>query len=1115
MLLAVAVLDVLHSSRVASRPNPEITASPQIAARQRLRADYGRLPLQFEANEGQVDHRVQFVSRGAGYTLFLAGHEAVLSLRPPVGDADSQVVRMQLHGARDGGAVTGEAPLSGKVNYFIGSDASKWRTDVPTYARVRYDEVYDGIDLVYYGNQEKLEYDFVVAPGADPEQIVFGFADGRKTHLDERGDLVLAMDGADLRFLKPLVYQESGAGRVPVDGRYVQRQDGIGFEVADYDRSRPLVIDPVLSYSTYLGGTHNETGRGIVVDGSGRVYVTGLTGSTNFPTVNAFQATVAPGDVLQTDAFVTKINAAGTAFEYSTYFGGNSRDFASDIAVNASGQVFVTGFTASTNFPQRGALQAYGGGDYISGGDAFIAKFTAAGNALVYSTYVGGSGSDYGQGVAIDADGNAYVTGSTKSANFPVLNAVQPGLGSTSDTNDAFAFKINAAGTALAYSTYLGGSDDESGIAIALDAGRSAYVTGSTRSTNFPVQNPFQGSNAGGLDVFVAKLDPSGSSLVFSTYLGGPNAPGDGAMSFDNGHGIAVDSHGRAYVVGQTNTGNLFPTTGPLLGPGGGAVDAFVTRFSADGTALEFSTRFGGSGDDGARGVAIDAEDRPIVIGGTGSNDFPTVLPLQAARLGPPGWYDAFVVRLTAAGTTLDFSTYLGGAGIDTGSAVAVDAAGDVYGIGTAGGPDFPVVSPILASPSPSARPAVVFKIAMDTSAPSVNVRRPNASGERLYSGTPYLIEWTAQDDGILASFDVEASSNDGISFVPVPGCSGLPGSARSCTWAAPGPVTTKGRIRVRATDRTGKSSADVSDARANIVAGSASITVTQPNTALTLVAGAVQQIKWNHNLGAQSWVHLEASRDGGTTWELLDQSFKNTASSSGSFFWTVTGPSTAQGRVRVTWANGPTSDASNVDFAITTASLTMAGPVAGTNWGWETAQTVSWNTNLGKSERVNIRASLNGGASFPILLAANVDASQRKATVTTPVTAASEPRVRLKVEWVAHEFINAVSPADFRIAMPFVTVTRPNGAAHPWTIGTSPTITWAHNLGSLENVRLELSRDGGATYPIVMLPSTKSDGTQKVAVLAPWATTHARVRITWIKNGAWFDASDADFEIR
>jgi hypothetical protein len=1091
-------------NRAASRAT---TASTRVA--DRARGEFARLPLQFEANTGQTDSRVRFLSRGPGYTMFLGQQEAVVALSPSRPNGVSQVVRLRLSGANPDAPVVGESPLSGTTNHFIGSDASKWRTDVPTYARVRYDDVYDGIDLVYYGNQQQLEYDFVVAPGADPSQIGLAFPGAPDARVDEHGDLVLSAGSDALRMRKAVVYQDADDGRVMIEARYAPRGAIVGFELGEYDRTRPLVIDPVLAYSTYMGGSYDERGFEIAIGPAGSVYISGVTLSTDYPTMNAYQPEGSPADILKTEAFVTRINPAGTAIEYSTYLGGNSRDLAHGLAVGPGGEVYVAGHTASSDFPLKNPLQAYGGGNYIDGGDAFVTKLTAAGNALVYSTCVGGTAQEWAFDLAVDASGSAYVTGWTRSANFPLVSAAQPGFGSSSGTlADAFVFKINPAGTALVYSTYLGGFDLDEGKSIAVDTLGNAFVTGTTNSANFPVQSPAQGiKNAGGRDAFVTKLDPTGTTLVSSTYLGGA---GEGTGGTDDGNGIAVDAFGRAYVVGETFAGASFPSIGGDYGPGS-TDDAFVARLAADGATFEFLKRLGGSAPDRAQAVAVDAAGGMYIVGATQSTDFPTAAPLQANS---GGNNDVFVVRLDTIDAGVKFSTYLGGASPDFAYDLVLDAIGNVYVTGFSLGSDFPTVSPIRQDLNNSYS-AVIFKVTMEATAPAVTVTRPNASGERVYAGTPYLIQWTASDDGVLASFDVEVSSNDGGTYAPVPNCSGLPGSARACTWNTPGPATTQGRIRVRARDASGKTTTDASNARFTILAGTAAITVTDPTSAITIVNGTSRLIKWSHNLGAQSWVRVDVSTNGGASWAELAASVKNSSSSAGSFLWDVGLANTIHGRVRVTWLNGPADDSSNADFSVLTPTLSMSRPSAGTNWGWFTHQTVYWSTNLPKTEHVNIRLSENGGASFPHVVATNLVASAGKANVIVPGLAASTDQARLKVEWVGHEAVYGVSSAGFRVAFPFVTVTKPDGPATTWTIGTSPTITWTNNLGSLENVRIDLSLDGGASFPIGLAPSTKSDGTQKFTVPPAWATAQGRVRITWVGTLDAADTSNADFVIK
>ena len=657
--------------------------TPDPATRARINAAYGQLPLSFEANQGQTDAHVNFLSRGAGYALFLTPDEAALRLQQPVasGTAAAQaapeaVLRMQLVGANATPRVVGRDQLPGTSNYFIGNDPSRWHTDIPNYAQVEEQGVYPGVDLVYYGNQRQLEYDFTVAPGADPGVIRLAISGAESMTLDAQGNLVLHTAGGDVVEQAPVLYQEADGGRQAVSGHFVLEGDGqVGFAVGAYNPSKPLIIDPVLSYSTYLGGSGNDAvvGSGIAVDSAGNAYVTGDTVSTNFPTANPLQPATGGGD----DAFVAKLNASGTALVYSTYLGGSGDDAGSDIAVDSAGNAYVTGYTRSTNFPTANPLQPTFGGDR----DAFVAKLNASGTALVYSTYLGGIASDVGSGIAVDSAGNAYVTGDTVSTNFPTANPLQPASGG--GLTDAFVAKLNATGTALVYSTYLGGSASDAGLDIAVDSAGNAYVTGNTSSTNFPTANPLQPASGGGTDAFVAKLNAAGTALVYSTYLGG--------SASDAGLDIAVDSAGNAYVTGDTSSTN-FPTANPLQPASGGGTDAFVAKLNAAGTALVYSTYLGGSGNDVGSGIAVDSAGNAYVTGNTVSTNFPTANPLQPAS---GGGTDAFVAKLNAAGTALVYSTYFGGSASDAGRDIAVDSAGNAYVTGNTSSTNFPTANPL------------------------------------------------------------------------------------------------------------------------------------------------------------------------------------------------------------------------------------------------------------------------------------------------------------------------------------------------------------------------------------------------------------------------------------
>lgn len=564
---------------------------------------YGGLPLGFEANYGQADPQVKYLSRVGGCNLYLTAKEAVLNLRgstralsyegkhhSAIANPLSCMLRMKLVGASDAARTTALDELSGKTNYFIGNDPKKWRTNVPTYSSVKFHNVYPGVDVLYYGNRRELEYDFIVAPGASFKPIGMAFEGARRIRLDASGDLVIETPIGEVRQHKPLIYQQASGIKQEISGRYVIRGEGeVGFEVGDYDPSRAVVIDPVLVYSTSIGGLANDSANAVAVDAAGNAYLTGMTTSFDFPTVNPFQRNLGLPAVfvgVATDAFIVKLNPSGTAIVYSTYLGGVSSDVAKAIAVDATGNAYVTGFAASKDFPTTpDAFQT----KPSTGGDAFITKLNPTGNALVYSTYLGGSGVGaifnetvtIARGLAVDTEGSAYVTGYTFSPAFPTKKAAQgqfnrgatinccfeclynfaPGI---SPLEDAFVTKLNPSGTELVYSTYLGGTGQDEAYAIAVDSSGSAYVTGRTCSRDFA------GASYGGgaSDAFVVKLSPSGRQFLYSGFLGGS---GD-----DAGNGIVVDSAGNAYVTGQTDSVN-FPATQSAFQQGLGGGVSYAT----------------------------------------------------------------------------------------------------------------------------------------------------------------------------------------------------------------------------------------------------------------------------------------------------------------------------------------------------------------------------------------------------------------------------------------------------------------------------------------------------------------------------------------------------------
>jgi hypothetical protein len=713
------------------------STEPNCATKIRISETYGSLPLHFEANQGQVDERVRFLSRGSGYNLLLTSNEAVLTLSRRENNQDSTAeredrkrggesliqtgtLRMRWEGANEDEKIEGVEGLEGKSHYFLGNDPGKWRSNISLYRKVRYRDLYPGVDLIYYGNQRQLEYDLVVTPEGDPNAIRLAIEGAEEVRVNGGGDLVVRINGGEVIQHKPLIYQEREGKREIIRGGYVvenlgqkQHEKGkvrISFKIDHFDSGKPLIIDPYLVYSTYFGANSLDRAYAIAVDSLGSAYITGYTYSTNFPRLNAFQGTFGGGT---SDVFVTKLNPSGTALVYSTYLGGNgNNDYGYGIAVDRWGYAYVTGNTDSTNFPILNPIQGtYGGGYY----DAFVTKLDPSGSALVYSTYLGGNANELNPRIAVDGSGNAYVTGGTYSTDFPIfptsLNPFQP---SNAGGSDAFVTKLDSSGTAV-YSTYLGGSNWDGALAIAVDSSGNAYITGETKSSNFPTNNPIQASIGGTDDAFVTKLNPSGTALLYSTFLGGKNGWNVLEYDMDYGTGIAVDDSGSAYVVGSTWCID-FPTVNPIQGSNAGSRDLFIVKLNPAGTALVYSTYLGGSNDDNSNAIAVDSTGSAYITGFTNSTDFPTSNATQGIYGG--GSWDAFVTKVNPPGSALVYSTYLGGNDVEYGYGIAVDSSGAAYIAGYTSSTNFPTANPLQGSYAGSSD-AFVTKIGSGTPPPT------------------------------------------------------------------------------------------------------------------------------------------------------------------------------------------------------------------------------------------------------------------------------------------------------------------------------------------------------------------------------------------------------------
>jgi hypothetical protein len=747
-------------------------------------ANYGRLSLSFEENRGQADPRVKFLSRGNGSTFFFTGNGAVLA-----NASTTDVFRMDLVDASAGMSVAGDVQLPGISNYFIGSDPAKWRTHVPTYSGVRYIGVYSGIDMVYHGNQQQLEYDFVVAPGADSSAIRLQFEGAKKLELTAGGDLAVLGARGRIAFHRPVVYQQKNGRRQTIPGRFsLHANNVVGFSLGKYDRSKPVIIDPVLVYSTYLGGGALDAVNAIAVDKAGNAYLAGSASSPNFPVTRGAYETKnenTPNESYTT--FIAKLNASGTALVYSTYLGGSDCGggfgfFGNGLitfpphglAVDDFGNAYVTGIPCSADFPvTKGAFQTKN----PSGGAAFVTKLNPTGSELVYSTFLGGSGGDEANALALDDSGNVFIAGVTASTDFPVTKGAfqtKNRAEAITNTTSAFVSKLNSAGTDLVYSTYLGGSGSsvgsgDMGNAIAVDGSGNAYIAGLTYSADFPVtKGAFQTRNRGitsefaGDNAFVTKLNATGTGLIYSTFLGGSQT----AHSPDSANALAVDGLGNAYVAGSTSDAD-FPITKDAFQTKNKAADlgqypgnnAFVTKLDPTGGALVYSTFLGGSGyglfSDGAGGdaayaLALDDSGHAYVAGVTESANFPvTFNAFQAKNRSFKIGLNAFVTELGPEGERLVHSTFLGGTKVDEATALALDGYGGVYVAGVAYSSDFPVSEGALQRTNRGEGNAFVTKLSLGETTTATTTTLESSANPQI-SG--HAVTFTASVSGRGAS---------------------------------------------------------------------------------------------------------------------------------------------------------------------------------------------------------------------------------------------------------------------------------------------------------------------------------------------------------------------------
>ncbi len=822
--LAAVIFSILFASMTCWAQQPQGQMLSGSLAGRPVQQNYGQAPLLFEANKGQSDSQVQFLSHGNGYSAYLTSGSMVLTLRPTEVTPAPETAVSPVVGGQGGGhfsvrqleaaararksasatfavnllggnanpQVVGEVPLPTKANYFIGRDPKKWRTNIPTYARVRYRNVYPGIDLVYYGNNRSMEYDFDLAADADPAQIQFEVNGADALNLDSAGNLVLTKGASELRFQTPILYQEINGIHVQVHGTYVLRDTThVGFEITNYDSTKPLVIDPVLIYSTYLGGSGDDFSNGIAVDSTGDAYMVGITDSPDFPL-----ASIGSYNPMQFRMFLTKLDPSGSTLLFADYFGGTSGgDEPGAVALDSSGNAYVTGDATSSDFPVVNAYQSTLSGSQ----DAFLVKFSADGSSIIYSTYLGGSNSQYGNSLSVDPAGEAVIAGVTQSTDFPMASAYQS-FASTDQFGDwglyGFLTKFAASGTSLVYSTYLAGSTlntsscsgcfpDSEILGVATDGAGNAYATGITTTTNFPVTSGAFATTYPGYylsDVgFVSKFTSSGA-IAYSTYLGGQTS----SLLY----AIAVDANGYAYVTGYDIANDNFPitTTNICTHPSVACSGAVIAKLDVTGATLVYSTFLGTSNNMAGQAIQVDASGDAFIVGSDVTFDLSN--PIE----GYAGDGDVVVAEIDATASTLLMATFLGGQAWEAASGLALDSNGAVYVTGDTQSLDFPVTQSAFQTLWGGQTDTFISKIDPTTNAPAVAMG-PFA----LQFGSENIGSTSVSQTTILRNMGSAAltisNKTVGADFAETDDCGTTVAAASFCTFTVTFTPTTAGNL--------------------------------------------------------------------------------------------------------------------------------------------------------------------------------------------------------------------------------------------------------------------------------------------------------------------------------
>jgi Leucine-rich repeat (LRR) protein len=933
----------------------------QIVGKTKIDTDFGNIPLYFIPNKGQMDQEALFCAKTSRYNLWLTKQglvfDSIKKTHPAPSGHPSQegshaiphspyspqttrdVSRLIFLNANQQPVVVPQEPTAHRVNYLKGKDSSQWHTQIPTSKAVYYKNLYKKIDLKVYGLEKQIEYDWVVKPGADPGNIRFQYQGVKQTSIDKEGNLVVETTFGKWVHRKPRAYQLIDGKHRVVDAAFAKQENQkntYGFKLGDYNRNEELIIDPLVAvFSTYLGGSVDEIFYGITVAGDGSVYVAGMSISADYPTVNALQGT---GNGLD-DGVISKFTPDGSSLVFSTYLGGSDIDYLYSLLLGSGGTIYVAGFTGSTDFPTANPYQGSINGLF----DGIIAKLSADGSSLLYSTYLGGSDDDYIKNITLDGSGAIYVTGNTYSSNFPLQNPYQGGLSGSGYTMDAFITKLSPAGSSLVYSTYLGGTDDEWSEGIAVAGNGEMIVAGTTSSVNFPTYNAYQHSlNSWSRDCFVTRFTADGSSLVYSTYLGG---------SYDEQvYGMDMDGGGAVYLVGNTPSSDFPTTPGAFQETKQGGSSGFVAKFAVDGLSLAYSTYINGTdGSTYINAIKVDNGGSAYVAGGTSSLDFPVLEACQYFSMDNwENYGDAFVTRFTADGSNILFSSYLGGILGDYCNDLAVDAGGAVYLTGSTSSDNFPTANAYQGALNGTQSDGFVTKLIMDPT--PITVLSPNGS-EDWMGGTVHDITW--DNNGLWTDVALFYSTDNGdtwnfIDFIPDTG---------TYSWTVPYTPSTQCLVKVE------EASGNVSDVSDGVFTISPlTIAVTSPNGNEDWVVTSIHDITWIDN-GTMPNVSIDYSTNGGGSWIPVATSIPNT----NSYSWTIPDTVSANCLVRVGDPSGTPADTSDGPFTISPAPppfIEITSPNGTEVWVAGSSHDITWNDST-TVPIVSIDYSTDGGSNW------------------------------------------------------------------------------------------------------------------------------------------------------